>query len=91
LVLRATMTKVAGMKHPEEKNPAEAICASCGKPQKDHCTPQTLGQATARVAEMAHLGYTESIVVDDLRIRLEKLESKIRELETTNARLRVQP
>jgi hypothetical protein len=37
--------------HPEEQ---VAICATCGKPQSGHCTPMTLGQATARVAEMAH-------------------------------------
>ena len=80
------------VKHQEEQNTAEAICASCGKPQADHCkNPLSLAQAMTRVTELAHLGYTESIVVDDLRIRIEKLESEIWELRTERAKLRVQP
>ncbi len=80
------------MKQHATAAPENPVLPCCGRPASDHCTnPLNLAQATVRVAEMAHLGYTESIVVDDLRIRVEKLETKIRELETANARLRVQP
>ena len=36
----------------------------------------TLEQAIARVAQLAALGYTESIVVNDLRLRIERLEEQ---------------
>jgi hypothetical protein len=39
--------------------------------------PLTLEDAKARVAELARWGYTEALVVNDLRIRVERIESKI--------------
>jgi len=38
--------------------------------------PLTLEGAKARVAELARWGYTEALVLNDLRIRIEKIESK---------------
>ena len=80
------------MKHQKTAATEDPVLPCCGRLASDHCkNPLDLAQATVRVAELGHLGYTESIVVDDLRIRVEKLEVKIRELETANVRLRVQP
>jgi hypothetical protein len=39
--------------------------------------PLTLEDAKVRVAELARWGYTEALVVNDLRIRVERIESKI--------------
>jgi hypothetical protein len=39
--------------------------------------PLTLEGAKARVAELARWGYTEALVLNDLRLRVEKIESKI--------------
>ncbi len=80
------------MKQPETTTPEEPVLPCCGLPERDHIKkPLTLAQATVRVGQLSHLGYTVEIVVHDLLSRIEKLESRIRELETVNARLRVQP
>jgi hypothetical protein len=48
-------------------------------PDAKHRVKNALGleDAKVRVAELARWGYTEALVVNDLRIRVEKIESKI--------------
>lgn len=65
-----------------EQNPEPGL-PCCGLPERDHCKDAlSLSEAVVRVSELAHLGYTESIVVNDLRERVEKLEAELRVLRT---------
>ena len=73
------------MKHHEPADQTE--------PPTDHraTNPLTLEQAIIRVTQLANLGYTESIVLNDLRIRVEKMETELSLMRESAARFRVQP
>ncbi len=57
--------------------------------KKEDQRPLTLPQAIVRVRELADLGYTESIVLNDLRLRVEQLEEA--ERRRSDSKVRVQP